>query len=473
MINSKYILLIIPYYNMSRIMRVLPEMPEVFEGNIQMYPFLGVSYIAGSLRKAGFDVEIIDPTAESLSLLKILNIIKKKNPLFVGLYVNSFILHSTYVIIKSIRENFTTPIVVGGPHITSMKGFEKILGADYAITGYGEKSIVNLANMIYNHLPELNINQVQEELFLNENNNFDINSIPFPIRPDKFKKIYYSPFYKGPITTMIASRGCPFKCAFCASAKLGKYQRREAENVIEEIEDVIKDGYRVIQFQDDTFNIDRKWLHLFCEKLLEKGINKKIIWDCNIRPELIKEEDIAIMKMAGCKMIRFGVESYSDYLRNEIGVKRFSINHIDNAITIAKRNGIKVLGYFMFGLPSEREEDIKKTIDYIKSSKLDYIDVSITAILPSTEFEHIAIEQKIMNNEVWKEIAEYGREMPVFTEKISLERLRYFQKLVLYKFYFSYRYLIREGISSFTERRIMNSLRTVNILLRYYLLNKF
>ncbi|MGC8927890.1 MAG: B12-binding domain-containing radical SAM protein [Myxococcota bacterium] len=443
-------------------------MPERFEGNIQMYPFLGVSYIASSLIKAGFNVELIDSTAERVSIHGILEIIKEKNPLFVGIYVNSFLLHSTYYIIKMIRENFNVPIVVGGPHITSIKGFEETLGADYGIYGYAESDIVELANLI-NEQSANNSYKLKDEA----NDVFDINSIPFPFRPKKFKKIYYSPFYRGPITTMIASRGCPFKCRFCASSILGRYQRRDVENVIEEIECVIKDGYKVIQFQDDTFNIDKKWLHKLCEKIITKGINRKIIWDCNIRPDLIAAEDIHLMKQAGCRMIRFGVESFSDYLRNDISKKGFTIAQIEDVINLAIRYGVKTLGYFMIGLPFETEQDIQKTINYIKSSKFNYVDISIATILPGTDFERMAIGQNLISSIVWNEVAINGREMPVFTSSSSLNQLRNFQKNALYGFYLNHNFIFREIISSSLERRFLNSLRTASTLFRHYLFNDF
>ena len=470
---NRRVVLIVPPYNMSRIMSARQEDPFSIPHNLQVYPFLGVQYIAAVLNQNRYEPFILDCTAERMSIEDVASRVKDLSPLLVGVYVNSFMLHSSYLIIQRIKRILNVPVVVGGPHITTLPDAVKELGADYGIIGEGEYGLLEIARYLSGEIDNL-----PDNIITRETTSFDgftpsiiedIDRLPFPFRSTRNRKIYYSPFYRGPVTTMIASRGCPFRCIFCASPLLGRYRLRDENSVVEEMSTLVRSGYRVIQFQDDAININRKWLYRFCDLIVQRGLNKQVVWDCNVRIDLLDLEDLNILKAAGCEMIRFGVESGSNYIRNEILKKGMEDEKISIIAREARRRGIKTLGYFMLGLPEETESRIDETKEFIRGLNLDYIDVSISVILPGTRLEKMAVERGILDPSIWKRLITQPLDMPCFYQMNGLNDLRSYQRKLLTNFYANPHYILHQVVDSISENRLMTSVRSALLLFRDYL----
>jgi radical SAM superfamily enzyme YgiQ (UPF0313 family) len=104
------------------------------------------------------------------------------------------------------------------------------------------------------------------------------------------------------------------------------------------------------------------------------------------------------MKQAGCKIIALGIESGSNEVLNDILNKKSSIEKIENAVNMIKKNGIQVSGYIMIGSPGESLSDIKKTVKFIDKLRLDALTVTIYTLKPNTEFYYM-YEQDMTDNE--------------------------------------------------------------------------
>jgi len=113
-----------------------------------------------------------------------------------------------------------------------------------------------------------------------------------------------------PAVTMMVARGCPFKCTFCYVPYLfeGTYRTRGVDHVIGEIKQLVnKQGVKEVQFVDDLFGANKRWLDQFLDKIIEEKID--ITWSCLTRIDVMDWELAKKMKKAGCWCIFFGMES--------------------------------------------------------------------------------------------------------------------------------------------------------------------
>lgn len=475
-VKSRRVVLVVPPYNMSRIMSALPEDIYVKGGNLQVYPFIGVQILASVLKNNGYDLYLLDSVAERKDISSLIKEIIRISPLFVGIYVNSFMVRSTRALIAGIKRKSNIPVLIGGPHITAVPISVITLNADFGVRGDGEDAIINLAI----HLLDNERLERKTGIFTKYDamkNDFpeiaivkDLDNIPLPLRMENHKKRYFSPFYSPIFTTTIISRGCPYRCIFCMSGSLGSYRLRSVDSAIEEMRILANEGYRTIQFQDDVFNLNSKWLNEFCEKMIKTGLNKTLLWDCNVRVELLDEDIMNLMSRAGCRMIRFGAETNSEIIRNDILHKNIKDTDIYKAISLAKRYNIKTLGYFMLGLPGENQSDGEPELEYILDLSLDYIDVSIAVILPATLLERMAIKEGIIDADFWIRYPEGNDALPVFVSDRNFRKgLIEAQRLILKGFYLRKGYIIKEFLSSLRERRIINSFRSFIRLNSFYI----
>ncbi|MCX7944028.1 MAG: B12-binding domain-containing radical SAM protein, partial [Deltaproteobacteria bacterium] len=385
--------------------------------NQQIYPQLGIGYLGAFLLRNGFSPLIVDCTAQRMNVYETVEYILHENPLFVGIYVNSFSLFAVRTIICTLKSQRDIPVLVGGPHVSSEPFSVKYLGADFGICGEGERRILDFANQIYEENKIFGVpGLISKDGFVEESsyNYYDDLEGIFPLRPDYLFKKYRSPFCNGPMTTIITSRGCPFKCIFCASSKLYKYRRRSFLDVFEEIRHIIDLGYTHLQFQDDNLNISREWLHNLCELIIKHNIHRIISWDCNLRLDLTDEEQLRLLSLAGCKMIRFGVETADYNFRKNILKKDINNELLKNVIRIAKKYNIKTLGYFMLGFPGEDDFVRQSTLNMILSLGIDYFDCNITKILPGTVLYEVALKENIISRDIFKEVACGKKSIPLF-----------------------------------------------------------
>ncbi len=201
-------------------------------------------------------------------------------------------------------------------------------------------------------------------------------------------------------------------------------------NVIAEIERNVNDfGCEAIAFIDEVFLIDMKWASEFFDAMKEKGLNRKIIWGCEVRVDVVTPELMTKMKEAGCYYIFFGLESGNEAIL-KTAQKNQTIQQIRNAIRWTKEAGIIPAGALIMGLPGETEETVEKTVSLAKDLDLYSIAFPIAVPFPGTVLRGMALKHeyglKILTNN-W---SDYGKQYPgvMDSDKLSIARLRELQK---------------------------------------------
>ena len=199
---------------------------------------------------------------------------------------------------------------------------------------------------------------------------------------------------------MFSSRGCPFHCRFCASTRYWKKLRFfSAQYVAEEIEHLVR-TYKVhlISFFDDLFAANRPRLEEILRLLEKRKLLGKVSFTCNCRADIVTPELAGILARMGFVSVGMGLESGdADILRFLKGPKT-SIDQNAKAIGTLKAAGIRVNASFVIGSPHETHEQMMKTYDFIRTSKLDLVDVHLLTPYPGTPIWEYAKEKKLVSD---------------------------------------------------------------------------
>jgi anaerobic magnesium-protoporphyrin IX monomethyl ester cyclase len=368
-------------------------------------PHIGIGYLTSFLMKFSYNVSIIDLQFESLSHLK--TTLKLYQNVVVGLSFYSedynrikFLLK----FIKKINKNYIT--IVGGPHPTAqpIQILKELEDLDFVITGEGEYTFKELLNEInstknYSKIPGLTYRD-GIEIIKNQTRELieDLDSIPFPAW-EKYNLKRYQTFFNDSSKNfedfpLITQRGCPFNCIFCFKINGNKVRYRSIENVILEIEFLIK-NYNVkhIAILDSTFTVNKRRTIELCKALIRSEINKKIQWSCMTRVDCIDEQLLKYMKLAGCHLIFYGVESGNDEILNKIS-KGINLNSAYNAIRLTKKYNITTHVSMIYGHPYESLNSMKESLNFVLETRPHAAHFQILVPYPGTHLYDIALKKK-------------------------------------------------------------------------------
>ena len=316
--------------------------------------------------------------------------IKAEKPDIIGISCYTVNMTSVNILANKIKKELgNIPIVLGGTHPTAApkRTLDEVKGADYVVVGEGEETCLELVNQIEEKKSKINIDGVLSR----ENTDFrprvlikDLDSIPFPKRDfyDKSKYIFGAP--------LLTSRGCVYRCTFCASHIMWsrKVRFRSVNNVIEELK-ILKSKYNIerIRILDDTFVLNKKWIKEFCAAL--KDNNLKFTFNCSGRINTVDEELLALLHENGFDSIAFGVESGSPRIVNKIK-KDIDLNKVTEVITLANKYGFDTTSFFMTGHPDETLEDIRMSEELFRKSRSKRGELSMLIPYTQTEVGDIA-----------------------------------------------------------------------------------
>lgn len=457
-----------------KILLVKPVTPKNLVINV--VPPIGLGYLATALRRAGFkDVLILDCVKEDLDLAGFRAKVKKFKPEIVGWQIFSHDLASlkeSLAIVKKIDPKIFT--IAGGPHPSGfpeeiLRDFSQL---DFGLKGEGEIGfpllikrlsgekidLTKIPGLVWRQGRKIIINQ---QVFFN-----DLDSFGFPawdlLKPNEYPDAPQGVIFKNlPVAPVMATRGCPFQCTFCAGKTVTgiKIRSRSVKNVLTEVELLNKKyGIKEIHFLDDNFTFNRRYVKNFCQELLKKDF--RISWCCpnGVRLDTLDLEILKLMKQAGCYYISVGIESGSDRIL-KLMKKSLDVKKITRQIKLIRQSGLTVNGFFILGYPGETKKEMEKTIKFSQRLGLTRAAFYNFLPLPGTE----AYRQLIASGEISAQEFDFSHtfqaETPYSPLGVSKEELKKLQQKAYRQFY------LRPGILWAMVKEI-KTLNQVKYLLR-------
>lgn len=187
----------------------------------------------------------------------------------------------------------------------------------------------------------------------------DLDSLPFADR---------TLFHNNPVLHMLSTRGCPYRCSFCMYGD--EYRCRSVDNVIEELRQAkAQTRAKFVIFEDPTFNFDLSWLKEFSQKY-KKTIG--LPFSCSVHADLVTAENIKYLKEAGCFTVTFGIESGSEYVRNQILKKGLTNMQIFSAANIIRKYKIRLRTTNIVGIPFGSLDDDLETLKLNTQCRPDF-----------------------------------------------------------------------------------------------------
>jgi anaerobic magnesium-protoporphyrin IX monomethyl ester cyclase len=371
---------------------------------MQPYRPLGTLYAAAALRAAGltvalFDTMLLNPEQQFAAFLA------EHNPRAVVIYEDdfNFLTKMCLTRMREVAWHITEaakqrelPVVVHGSDATDHPEIFLNHGVDYVLRGEAEQTLVELCgNLLKQTRPAeidglvrtaANGTHVYSHQRLSQNP--DWTALPQPPRD----LTDFAPYRKAWVeahgyfsVNMVSSRGCPYRCNWCAKPISGnKFHLRSAAAVAEEMRQLKADAQADhIWFGDDVFALNSHWVQDLASEVTRR--DAALPFKIQSRADLMSEKTVAALRTAGCAEIWMGVESGSQKILDAMD-KGLRLSTVRTARQRLKDAGIRACYFLQFGYPGEKWQDLQETIAFVRSTRPDDIGISFSYPLPGTVF---------------------------------------------------------------------------------------
>jgi radical SAM superfamily enzyme YgiQ (UPF0313 family) len=317
-------------------------------------------------------------------------------------------------------------IILGGIHPSALP--DLVLRepcVDAVVIGEGEKAMLKLVEDV---AQGKNISKLRASA----DYIMDLDDMPFPDRKTiknerNIRQAFSDEGVR--ITSVLSSRGCPFRCSFCCSHVLWghRVRFRSSTNILDEVEELVRDwNIQFLKFADDTFTANKERIIEFCRLKNERGL--KIRFGANAHVNTMDGDMLKYLAESGCRELWYGVESGSPRILKEMH-KNTDIKRIKDVFKLTHDYGIKTRAYIVLGMPSETTEDIDMTERLLDEIQPDIVGFTLLAPFPSNEY----FEPETMTGWDWSVFDEYGNDW-VKTGTISNRELKDIQQRLVDKY---------------------------------------
>lgn len=350
---------------------------------------MGILFVASYLMKNGFDVDIHNCRGGERGSADLMSKVISLKPDLIGFTATTSGFMDAYRRVMEIKRVMSdVKIVFGGVHVSALR--EKILESfpliDFLVTGEGEMAMTDLAGgkdpRTIQGVISRDAQGIQSAGFRTDL--CELDDLPFPAyrKLEGFPKFFEPPLFnypRAPSATIISSRGCPYQCSYCDRSVFRRSFRFNSAVYLYEQMALLKKDFKVrhIFFYDDLFTFHRKRVEEFCGLLRKRPLH--MTFNCAVRVGHADDELLKTLKASGGWMVSIGMESGDQELL-ERHKSTVTLNQIRETVRRIQKNGMRVKGLFMMGLPGETEQTVQRTVDFIEELKLD--DMNMTKFTP-------------------------------------------------------------------------------------------
>lgn len=300
---------------------------------------------------------------------------------------------------------------------------------DFVISGEPEDATIKLGK-----------GMVEPKGIINSELIKDLDSLPFP-KWDEHPIEEYSYFpllKKKPFLTVLSSRGCPYDCHYCPYmvVETPQWRKRSPTNVVDEIEYLIKKfKIKSFLFRDPMFTMDMKRTYEICDEILKRKLD--IEWVCETRVDRLDEPLIDKMHEAGLRAINIGVEAFDLKLLGKYNRKPPALEQQERIVNYCEDHGVKMMAFYVLGIPGQTKEDMRKTIEYSKHLNTSFAQFTIATPYPGTKF-YDQVKNDIINED-WEKYTAY---IPLLkSDKFTSEELLKLKESAFKEYYLRWKWI--------------------------------
>jgi len=393
-------------------MRVLLIYPDILHHHRDWtgYYYVGLATLAAVLKQEGHQVSLLHIARKPLRRDEFFRRLDAEAPELIGFSSTSHLFPLVKEMAGWLAEaGRRIPVICGGIHPTIAP--EEVIatpGIDMICRGEGEGALSELCARLSQGLP---IDDIQN-LWIRKGNQVirnpvrppisDLDSLPYPDR-----SIFDYPtlhLEKTGRAMFMASRGCPYDCSYCCNHLLRKISPggrsvrfRSVDNLLGEIRAVTRQYpfIRALVFDDDILFLNRRWATEFAERYpVEIGLP----FVCNARADVTDAGMVALMKKAGCRHVKFGLESGNEEISNLILNRRLTNDQIRKAFALCKQAGLETESFNMVGVPCDTVSTMLDTIKLNAEIGTDHLQATIFQPFYGTKLATFCEEQHLVKS---------------------------------------------------------------------------
>jgi radical SAM superfamily enzyme YgiQ (UPF0313 family) len=387
------------------------------------------------LRNNGVEVGVFDQAARRASSDQVLDWVKKEDPDILGFSVLITSFRESLEFARRAKEiNPDLLTVFGNYHATfnAERILKKDRSVDVIVRGEAEQAVLGLADYVNQ---KRGLEEIAGITFRDKNRVIstpdaplmsNIDALPIPDR-DLTCAEYASDIFGVKVatrrfTSVISSRGCPFRCAFCGCRKFarGVWRPRSVENIMKELLLLYSKGFRQFLFVDDNFTLNLRRVQKLCQEIRREKLD--IEWFCDSRVDNCQLEVFRDMVKAGCRLLYFGVESGNQRILNYFN-KGITPDQTRRAVESARKAGIDVIvGSFIVGSPDETKSEIETTLKFAWELDIDVPQLNLLSAFPGTDVWNDMVAKGFIDEEKYWEQGVYASQ--VSPDAVPLEEIQ-------------------------------------------------
>ena len=361
---------------------------------------LGIQYLVAWLRRAGFPaVDWFDCTFRD-GPQDLFRHVADADPRVVGLYGHTVTRPVARGIVARLREEGRR-VVAGGPDPAQYIDEYLDMGVEVLVLGEGEQTLTELMEHLsgngwrwrwetLDRIPGLAFRDPTGRLVQTPPRALirPLERIPWPHRDRRDLAAYLETWrvrHGETALSMITSRGCPFHCSWCSKQVYGdSYRRRDVDDVIDEMA-WLKETFAPDQiwFADDLFTINRRWVHRFCQRVVQRGLQTPFYLIG--RPGSLDPAMCDALRRAGCYRMYLSAESGAQHVLDAMH-KDGSVEQIDHGARLLRAHGIQVGVFVMLGYPGETAADVSATMAMLHRVQPEVTLLSVAHPMKGTAF---------------------------------------------------------------------------------------
>jgi radical SAM superfamily enzyme YgiQ (UPF0313 family) len=373
------------------------------------YPPLGILYLSSHLKAAGFAVEVFDTTFRRLA--DFTELARRSRPPVVGIYCNMMTRRFALEMVGTCHQ-VGSKVVVGGPDPAGYVEEYLAHGVDVVVLGEGEETLeevlarlgsggcvddlAGVKGIAFRSSDGVLIRTPQRTPFR------ELDRLPLPDREAIDLRAYVDTWrthHGMGAVSLITSRGCPYKCTWCSHAVYGyTHRRRSAANVAEEVQE-ISERYApdMLWYADDVFTIHHPWLEEYAKELESRSL--RLPFETITREDRLNEGIVETLARMNCFRIWIGAESGSQRVLDAMQ-RHTNAERVVEMLHLLRRHGIETGLFIMLGYEGETEEDIRRTVEFLKAAEPDEFLTTVAYPIKGTPYYEF-VKDRILATKPW------------------------------------------------------------------------